>query len=191
MLDNMSTRVAPNERLTLSKPCCAALVWQALSVDSCGMCNRMVNGIGHWYRQLLGILGRVAKPILFPQNNHGGEEVDEALRLKLWKSVRRNLEHVLLQCTGCTGHWGAWWGSEYTESAHAQSLDPSVLSVANTKKKKPNNKVRQLLENQLQISPSRSTQKVSQKNHTDSEVSNAKCYVLNGHFRNLNWRYPP
>jgi hypothetical protein len=49
------------------------------------------------------------------------------------------------------------------ESAHAQSLDPSVLSVANTKKKKQNNKVRQLLENQLQISPSRSTQKVSQK----------------------------
>lgn len=105
MLDNMSTRVGPpNERLTPSKRCCAALVWQALSVDSCGMCNRMVNGIGHWYRQLLGILGRVAKPILFPQNNHGGEEVDEALRLKLWKSLRRNLEHVLL---GCTGHWGA------------------------------------------------------------------------------------
>lgn len=64
------------------------------------MCNGEWHcGIGHWYRQLLGILGRVAKPFLFPQNNHGGEEVDEALRLKLWKSLRRNLEHVLLQCT--------------------------------------------------------------------------------------------
>ena len=77
--------------------------------------------IDHWYRQLLGMLSRVAKPIFFPQNNHGGEEVDEALRLKLWKSLRRNLEHVLLQCPGFRGT-GVPDGVQNTWGLHMHNL---------------------------------------------------------------------